>query len=161
MNVMTAKIAGRRHHPAAYDVQSTLTLVHERANPVDSHAVAVYADGLQIGYLERGLAHLVAPFLDRGRPVFASPIEKHDGAINLFIPTRADRLGGNIVAVTSTDGKRNYHVDCRNAICTCPAGIFVICKHKKSLGLTRKPVATTLTVTARKAAPAPATQTVA
>jgi len=136
---MTAKIAGRRHHPAAFDVTSTLSLVHEKTNPVDSRAVAIYADGAQIGYLERGLSYLVAGLLDRGRPVFASPIERADGAINLFIPIRADRLGGNIVYVTSTDGRRTYAVDCRNAICTCPAGIYVICKHKRSLGITRKP----------------------
>jgi hypothetical protein len=161
MNAMTAKIAGRKHHPAAYNLQSTLALVHERSNPVDSHAVAVYADGRQIGYLERGLAHLVAPFLDRNRPVFASPLEGKDGVISLFIPNRADRLGGNIVMVTSSDGLRSYAVDCRNGICTCPAGIYVVCRHKRSLGITRKPLAiTALTakaVTPQTVAVAPST----
>ena len=160
MNAMTAKIAGRKHHSAPYNLQSTLSMVHERTNPVDSHAVAVYADGLQIGYLERGLAHLVAPFLDRNRPVFASPLENKDGVINLFIPTRSDRLGGNIVMVTSSDGLRSYAVDCRNGICTCPAGIYVVCRHKRALGINRKPLAITALV-AKAGSPVPVTVSLA
>ena len=140
MNAMTAKIAGRKHHSAPFGVKSAITLTHERDNPADSHAVAIFADGEHIGYLERGLAHLVAPLLDRGRPVFGSPLKGSDTVINLFIPVRADRLGGNIVMVTSSDGVHSYAVDCRNGICTCPVGVWVVCRHKRALGITRRAI---------------------
>ena len=139
MQPMTAKIAGRRHHPAEFNLQSIFVLVHEKDNQVDPFAVAIYADEQQIGYLERGLAQIVAPLLDRHRPVFASAIENKDNLINLFIPSRYDRLGQNIIIMPSSDGQRSYATDRRHRICTCPAGIFVLCKHKKALGLTAVP----------------------
>jgi hypothetical protein len=139
MQPMTAKIAGRRHHPAEFNLLSTFVLVHEKTNQLDPFAVAVYADEQQIGYLERGLAQIVAPLLDRHRPVFASAIENKDNLIKLFVPSRYDRLGQNIIIMPSSDGQRSYATDRRHRICTCPAGIFVLCKHKKALGLTAIP----------------------
>jgi len=139
MQPMTAKIAGRRHHPAEFNLQSTFVLVHEKTNQVDPFAVAIYADEQQIGYLERGLAQIVAPLLDRHRPVFASAIENKDNLINLFIPSRYDRLGQNIIIMPSSDGLRSYATDRRHRMCTCPAGIHVLCKHKKALGLIPTP----------------------
>ena len=136
MEPMTARLAGRKHHPAEIGPRSLLTLEHERTNPVDFWAVAVYADGVMAGYLETGLARLVAPMLDRGRPVFASAIDGKQGMVNVYVPGRRDRLGpdGNLVEVDSSDGSRRYVVDRRHGRCTCPAGRFVYCRHQAQVG---------------------------
>jgi hypothetical protein len=136
MEPMTARLAGRKHHVGEISPRSVFVLVHERANPVDFWAVAVYADGTMVGYLETGLARLVAPMLDRGRPVFASAIEGKQTMINVYVPGRRDRLGpdGNLIEVESSDGARRYVVDRRHGHCTCPAGRFVYCRHQAAIG---------------------------
>ena len=45
---------------------SEITLVREPNNTYDSGAVAVYADGKQVGYLGTHYASLIAPKLDAG-----------------------------------------------------------------------------------------------
>jgi hypothetical protein len=46
---------------------SEITFVREPNNPYDSSAVAVYADGKQVGYLGNHYAKLIAPELDSGK----------------------------------------------------------------------------------------------
>lgn len=141
MEPMTAKLAGRKHHPSLITPTSEITFVRERDNPVDYWAVRVEVDGHHSGYLETGLARLVAPLLDRGRPVFGAPIDGSRNAanqamINVYVPGRCDILGpdGNLVLVSSSDGQRRYVVDRRHGGCTCPAGRFMRCRHQQLVG---------------------------
>lgn len=133
MHVLTAKLAGRRYHPGLLEPTSILALRRDKANRVDRSAVAIMADGETVGYLEAGLARLVAPLLDRHRPVFVSPIKGNQKAINLFVPTRSDRLGRSLQTVISSDGQRQYVVDAAHRLCTCPAGRFLLCRHIRAL----------------------------
>jgi hypothetical protein len=134
---LTAKIAGRRRHgKLTVSPESQITLCHRRDNPAHREAVEVLADGQMIGYLEAGLGVLLAPYLDRARPVRAGG--RDDGiSLDLFIPGRADQIGRNLVEVNSSDGNRTYLVDRRRGICTCPAGRWVWCRHKRELGLAK------------------------
>lgn len=141
MEPMTAKLAGRKHHQVKIEPTSVIVFVRERDNPVDHWAVRVEIDGYHGGYLETGLARLVAPLLDRGRPVFGAPADGHkDSAnqnlINIYVPGRYDVLGeeGNLVIVPSSDGQRRYVVDRRHGGCTCPAGRFMRCRHQQLVG---------------------------
>jgi hypothetical protein len=141
MEPMTAKLAGRKHHKTTITPTSEIAFVRERDNPVDHWAVRVEVDGCHSGYLETGLARLVAPLLDRGRPVFGAPIDGGKNAanqslVNIYVPGRYDVLGehGNLVIVPSSDGQRRYVVDRRHGGCTCPAGRFVRCRHQQLVG---------------------------
>jgi hypothetical protein len=129
MYALTATIAGRRHHPAPIGPTSTITLRPESDHPIDRAAVAILADGAKVGYLEAGLARLVAPLLRRGRPVLAAPMDERH--ISVYVPGPRDRIGGSIRAVTSSDGKRSYFVDRVRALCTCPAGRYGSCRHRR------------------------------
>ena len=137
MQAMTAKLSGRRYHDGEIETLSQLTVRHENDNDVDSNAVSVLNGDEVIGYLERGLATMVAPLLDRGRPVLASPIKGKTGEINLFVPEAYERISnsGHLVRVPSSDGQRSYVVDVRRGLCTCPVGRFVRCRHQKALGV--------------------------
>ena len=137
MEALTARLAGRRHYPALLEARSEISLVHDRTNPVDRNAVEVHSDGEMVGYLESGLALMVAPRLDRGRPVYASAIPSDQAKITVYILGRGDRVGRNLVSVTSSRGRRGYVVDRRRKVplCTCPAGRYAPCRHKKALGL--------------------------
>ncbi|GEM_PF-3235426 len=46
---------------------SKITLVREPKNPYDKNAIAVYANGKQIGYLSSAYAEGFAPMIDTGR----------------------------------------------------------------------------------------------
>lgn len=139
MDSLTARIAGRRlRGDVEIAATADITLERERDNAADPLAVAVRADGELVGYLEAGLARLVAPLLDRGRPIAAGPTG-HQNEINLFIPSRRERLGRNLVWVPSSDGTKSYLVDRRRGMCSCPAGRFVHCKHQRAVGATPRP----------------------
>lgn len=137
MQAMTAKLSGRRYHDGEIQTLSQLSLRHETDNSVDANAVAILNGDEVIGYLERGLATMVAPLLDRARPVLVSPIKGKTGEINLFIPEAYERISsnGHLVRVPSSDGQRSYVVDIRRGLCTCPVGRHVRCRHQKALGV--------------------------
>ena len=143
MQALTAHLAARRRFgDNLLTARSQVELAHEKANRHDRAAVIVSADGNPVGYLEAGLAALIAPLLDRGRPLRAAGRE--DGrSIDLFIPGPRETLGRNLVEVPSSDGSRTYLVDKRRGLCTCPAGRWIWCRHKQLLGLA-KPAAGTL-----------------
>jgi len=67
-----------------------LELVRERENAYDENAIAVLADGAQVGYIKRGIARHLAPNIDQGITYRAIVVqvtgsaEKNWGA-NLFI----------------------------------------------------------------------------
>ena len=137
MQAMTAKLAGRRYRDGDIQTLSQLDVRHEVDNAVDANAVAIVDGDDVIGYLERGLASIVAPLLDRGRPVLASPIKGKTAEINLFIPEPYERISssGHLVRVPSSDGARTYVVDTRRGLCTCPVGRHIRCRHQKALGV--------------------------
>lgn len=56
---------------------SDIILVREPNNPYDINAVAVVADGQQIGYVSKQYAELLAQFMDGGRD-FKAEIEELD-----------------------------------------------------------------------------------
>jgi hypothetical protein len=132
MKVMTAQIAGGKHYRALVSPYSMIELAPAPC-PEDGFAVAVLADGQQVGYLEAGLAPSVRSRLIRGSIVFAAPDGKSTKSIFVYLGERGDRLSGpapTIVSVESSSGNGAYAVDLRRAFCTCPAGRFSICKHK-------------------------------
>jgi single-stranded-DNA-specific exonuclease len=67
-----------------------LDLVHEKDNPHDEHAIAVYADGAQLGYLKRNIARHLSENFDNGVQYQAvvvqvtGNVDKNLGA-NIFI----------------------------------------------------------------------------
>ncbi len=132
MRAATVRLAGRRYADPAVTVTptSTVDLVLEPRNAVDRNAVAVVIDGRRAGYLEGGIAGVVAPAMRSRRPVFAAPFGKHADEITLYLPSRGDRLGENLVEVPSSRGDRSYVVDPAAGLCTCPAGRYVACRHK-------------------------------
>jgi len=139
MEGLTARIAGRRlRADATIDPAADVTLEREPDNEHDHWAVRILADGSLVGYLEAGLARLVAPMLDRGRPVAAAP-SGHQHDINLFVPNRRERVGGNLVWVVSSDGTKRYLVDRLHGLCSCPAGRFVYCRHQRAVGAPARP----------------------
>lgn len=141
MQVLTARVAGRRHHPGVLDAGAQLRLERDRANRADHFAVKVLANGLQVGYLEAGLARLVAPMIDRGRPVFVGAAGDSASTVNLFVPARRDYAWphpeATIFPAISSDGKRTYWVDPRRGLCTCPAGRYLECRHQKAMSSAR------------------------
>lgn len=111
------------------------------AKPTDADpsAVAVLADGQIVGFLEAGLAPDINARLRRGRIVLAGPLGGCQDLITVFLGTPGDRLAGSrptIPPVASSDGKRTYLVDTRGRYCTCPAGRWPVCRHKRLAGLT-------------------------
>jgi hypothetical protein len=144
MDRFTAKVAGRRHHSGELAKASLVNLAHEASNPIDARAVRVEADGEQLGYLERGLARMIAPLLDSGRVVGASTAKASDGEINIFTRQPRDRffptIGATLYRVRSSDGEKEYVVDPGNGLCTCPAGAVMNCRHQRKVQrLTRMP----------------------
>ena len=141
MQVLTARVAGRRHHTGILAPDASLRLERDRANRVDRFAVKVLANGEQVGYLEAGLARLVAPMIDRGRPVFVGAAGDSTSTVNLFVPARRDYAWphpeATIFPVQSSDGRRTYWVDPRRGLCTCPAGRYLDCRHQKSIASAR------------------------
>lgn len=137
MRAITARLAGRRHHAVELRADGVFALRREPENPADRSAVAVTVDGETAGYLEAGLATLVAPLLDHERPVFVA----HGKAetVTLYVPERGehapDTRGSSLVRVASGDGRRSYVVDRRRGLCTCPAGRYVRCKHQRAIGI--------------------------
>jgi hypothetical protein len=138
MRDLTAKLAARRQFADTYlAAHSALMLERERGNEHDDCAVRVAVDGKVVGYLENGLAMIVARELDRGRPVYASPIEGRQGQITLYLLEPGERRPGprsHLVEVTSSDGRRSYVVDRRKGLCTCVAGRWVHCRHQRQAG---------------------------
>jgi hypothetical protein len=132
MRPLTARLAGHRHHPGAITPLSRLELVLEAANEHDREAVAVHANGLCAGYLEAGLASVVRRLIVRGRPVLVAP-SRTEGQVTLFLPERTDRYGETLLPVTSSDGLRRYWVDQRRDLCTCPAGRWKSCRHRRAV----------------------------
>lgn len=135
MDRFTAKVAGRRYHPGELAKDSSVYLEHEAANPIDARAVRVEANGASLGYLERGLARMIAPLLDAGRVVGASTAKAADGEINIFTRSPRDRffpaVGATLYRALSSDGTREYIVDPKQGLCTCPAGAVMTCRHQR------------------------------
>jgi single-stranded-DNA-specific exonuclease len=75
---------------AELQVGQELDLVHEKDNPHDEHAIAVYADGAQLGYLKRNIARHLSENFDNGVQYQAvvvqvtGSVDKNLGA-NIFI----------------------------------------------------------------------------
>lgn len=141
MQVLTARIAGRRHHAGMLDASAQLRLERDRANRVDHYAVKVLANGVQVGHLEAGLARLVASMIDRGRPVFVGANGDSTSSVNLFVPARRDYAWphpeATLFPARSSDAKRIYWVDPRRGLCTCPAGRYLDCRHQKAMASAR------------------------
>ncbi len=153
MEGLTARIAGRRlRADVTIEPTADVALEREPDNAHDRWAVRILADGAVVGYLEAGLSRLVAPMIDRGRPVVAAP-SGHQNEINLFVPNRRERIGGNLVWVPSSDGSKRYLVDRRHGLCSCPAGRFVHCRHQRLLGARARPRPPSAPAKAKASAP--------
>jgi len=132
VKVLTAHIAGGRHYDAVVTPYSMVTL-EPAPCPEDPFAVAIFANGSQVGYLDAGLAPAVRARLIRGSIVFAGPEGKSTTSILIYLGERGDRLSGptpTIVSVVASSGEAAYAVDLRRSYCTCPAGRYGTCKHK-------------------------------
>ena len=76
-------IAGGNYHGLRTAVRHMepgmkLALVREPANPYDANAVAVYMDGLKLGFVPRAANRPVAALLDRGQQVRAEVVRTLD-----------------------------------------------------------------------------------
>lgn len=137
MRAFTARVAGRRYHNPAHAIalDSVVSLERDRSNEVDRQAVRVIADGLQVGFLEEGVAALIAPRMDRGRLVVASPSKEDPMAVSVFLLDRSDRVEPDPKAtlfwVDAPGGRGRYLDDPRRKLCTCPMGRSHICPHHK------------------------------
>lgn len=54
-----------------------LTLVREPRNPHDEMAIAVFADGVKLGYIPRIHNTVIAGMMDQDMPIEARVLEKH------------------------------------------------------------------------------------
>ena len=134
MRAVTAQITGRRYHRAPLDPLSRLELILEPTNEVDREAVALYANDRCAGYLEAGLASIVRRLIVRGRPVLVAPTRDPDEVL-IYLPERGDAYGATLLPVASSDGQRRSWVDRRRGLCTCPAGRWHSCRHRRSAGV--------------------------
>ncbi len=88
--VVGVTFENRQELLAELQVGQQLDLVHEKDNPHDENAIAVYADGAQLGYLKRNIARHLAANFDNGVEYQAvvvqvtGSIEKNLG-VNIFI----------------------------------------------------------------------------
>ena len=88
--IVGVSFENRQELLAELQVGQQLELVHEKDNPHDEHAIAVFADGEQLGYLKRNIARHLAENFDNGVQYEAvvvqvtGSIEKNLGA-NIFI----------------------------------------------------------------------------
>ena len=88
--IVGVSFENRQELLAELQVGQQLNLVHEKDNPHDEHAIAVFADGEQLGYLKRNIARHLAENFDNGVQYDAvvvqvtGSIEKNLGA-NIFI----------------------------------------------------------------------------
>ena len=137
MRAFTARVAGRKYHNPGHAIalDSVVSLERDRGNEVDPQAVRVIADGLQVGFLEEGVAALIAPRMDRGRLVVASPSKEDPMAVNVFVLDRSDRVEpdprATLFWVKDRGGRVQYLDDPRRRLCTCPMGRSHICPHHK------------------------------
>ena len=138
MRAFTARVAGRQYHNPMHAIgsNSDITLERDRANESDSRAIRVIADGLQVGYLEEGIAALIAPRMDRGRLIVASPSKDDPMAINVFVLDRGDRIEPDpkptLFWIDSPGGRSKYLNDPRRELCSCSMGRTHRCRHHKA-----------------------------
>lgn len=75
---------GRQGIIANLNQRASVELEREPGNPYDANAVAVYADGQQIGYIGRGLAEKIAPEIDQGKRYYAEIAEITGGGMHQY-----------------------------------------------------------------------------
>jgi hypothetical protein len=140
MRPLTARLAGRRHHQGPIEPLSRFELVLEPTNEADREAVALFADERRVGYLEPALASVVRRLLIRGRPILVAPTRQPDTVL-IYLPEHGDAYGETLLPIASSDGRRRYWIDLRRGHCTCPAGRWVICRHRRAVGVLPKSAA--------------------
>lgn len=97
-----AIVTGTFFHDAAFIRQrcapgDPVSLRRERRNPHDSNAIAVYAHGVQIGWLKRNLAGRLAPRIDAGASAqgtitsMFAPLDDESPRVSLLITVSAPK----------------------------------------------------------------------
>jgi hypothetical protein len=81
-----AGVAGAgRHHADALAADAAgpgrpLELRRDPGNPHDPNAIAVHAGGVQVGWVPRAVAEVIAPAIDRGEPYSAVVLREQRGS---------------------------------------------------------------------------------
>lgn len=77
-NLAGARVGDREEMVLALKPGEELLLDREPDNRHDPNAVAVYARGVQVGYLPASRAELIADFMDHGKEVQCRVLDVHD-----------------------------------------------------------------------------------